>query len=250
MRGPSVPLPSPSPCTAPLTSPVWCLGELCQQLCHKHSSFLTALGALGTHPGLDLRGQCVQELFQHQQFQHLLFGAHLRPQPLAAQLVQLGQSLVGTRCPGSRTSGSAGMQSRRGPRCQGYIPGPGRGWPPHPSLSHVGSHPVPRAPGSGEWPLRRSTPVRRSPARALDLGLQEDQNLVIGWNLAPVRCDSLSQRYGIKIIRIACAAQPLSQHARNSFETHNKPRRWELSFQFTDMKTDTGGKSCIKFPRY
>ena len=40
-------------------------------------------------PSLDLRGQDVQELLQHQELQNLLLGVHLGLQPLTAQLPEV-----------------------------------------------------------------------------------------------------------------------------------------------------------------
>ena len=64
------------------------------EVLHERHSLLTALRALGLHPDPGVGGQNAQELLQHQQLQHLLLGVHLRPQPLAAELPELGQRLA------------------------------------------------------------------------------------------------------------------------------------------------------------
>lgn len=48
-------------------------------------------------PSLDLRGQDVQELLQHQELQYLLLGVQLRLQPLTAELLEPGECLLGSR---------------------------------------------------------------------------------------------------------------------------------------------------------
>ena len=76
---------------------LWSLG-CSMKIFHKGHDLLAAHWTSMPGPSLDLCGQDVQELLQHQQLQNLLLGVHLGLQPLTAQLPEMGECLLGSRC--------------------------------------------------------------------------------------------------------------------------------------------------------
>lgn len=68
------------------------------ELLQQGHSFVPTAGPPAAHPGAGTSREGAQEALKHQQLQHLLLGAHLRPKPGAAQRTQQPQCLSGPRC--------------------------------------------------------------------------------------------------------------------------------------------------------